>query len=46
MTQVRPAASTLANIAIDSLLVALIKLTHVIGGIYMCVRLYWQESVN
>ena len=46
MTPVRPAASTLANIAIDSLLVAFSKLTHVIGGIYMCVRLYWQESVH
>ena len=44
MTPVRPAASTLANIAIDSLLVAFIKLTHVIGGIYMCVRLCWQEA--
>jgi len=46
MTPVRPAASMLGNIAIDSLLVAFSKLTHVIGGIYMCVRLYWQESVH
>ena len=41
MTPVRPAASMLVEIAIDSLLVAFIKLIHVIGGIYMCVRLCW-----
>ena len=46
MTQVRPVASMLVNIAIDSLLVAFIKLGHAIGGLYMCVRLYWQESAN
>ena len=46
MTPVRPAASMLVNISTDSLLVAFIKLIHVIGGIYMCVCLHWQESTN
>jgi len=31
------------NIALDHYLVALIKLYHTIGGIYMCVRLHRQE---
>jgi hypothetical protein len=41
-----PAATMLVNIAIDSLLVAFVKLGHAIGGLYMCVRLHWQESAN
>ncbi len=36
--------SRVANIAINNHLVAAIKLHHVIAGIYMCVRLHWQES--
>ena len=34
------------NIPIDNYLVALIKLYHTIGGIYMCVRLHKQETTR
>ena len=34
------------DIAIDNYLVALIKLYHTIGGIYMCVRLHKLETMR
>jgi len=45
-TTVCPAIFVLANITINSDLVAFIKLNHAIGGIYMFVHLHTQESAH
>ena len=34
------------SIDIDSLLVAFDKLNHAIAGIYLCIRLRWQEITH
>ena len=45
MTTVRLVVSLLVSIALDSHLVAFIKLNHAMAGIYMYLRLHGQESV-
>ncbi len=45
-TYVRPAVVVPVNIAIDSFLAAFTKLNHAIAGLYLCVRLRWQESAH
>jgi hypothetical protein len=43
-TTVRLVLSVSAIIVLDSLVVALAKLNHVIAGLYMCVHHPWQEN--
>lgn len=43
-TTVRPALWILANTTLSDPLAALVKLYHIIGGVYMCACLHRQDS--